>query len=91
MPRLPLPASQCLGLDALSQWESRARFSVGLGCPSFGGQRALCNGSVRLRASLVTDLKPPLPEQAPGRHSPSSILGGTLRESLRYHGYRAWR
>jgi hypothetical protein len=37
---LPMPATRILGLDAASQWERRARFSVGLGCPSYGGQRA---------------------------------------------------
>ena len=37
-----------------------ARFSVGLGCPSFGGQRTGRGGSTRLRASLVTGLMPSL-------------------------------
>jgi hypothetical protein len=41
--------------------ESRARFSVSAGCPSFGGQRTDRGGSTRLRASLVTGLRPSLP------------------------------
>jgi hypothetical protein len=57
MPRLPLPADQCLSLDTSSQWERRARLSVGLGCPSYGGQRTDCDDSGRLLASLVTGLK----------------------------------
>jgi hypothetical protein len=60
MPRLPLPAAQCLSLDALGQRERRARFSVSLGCPSFGGQRTGNGHSSRLLASLVTDLTPSL-------------------------------
>jgi hypothetical protein len=41
--------------------ESSAGFSVGVGCPSFGGQRTGCGGSGRLRAGLVTGLKAPQP------------------------------
>ena len=37
----PTSVAQTLGLDALSPWERRARFSLGLGCPSFGGQRTV--------------------------------------------------
>jgi hypothetical protein len=44
--------------------ESRAGFSVGVGCPSFGGQRTGCGGSGRLRAGLVTGLKAPRPGSA---------------------------
>ena len=40
--------------------ESGARFSVGMGCPSFGGQRTDSGGSSRLRAALVTGLMPSL-------------------------------
>ena len=40
--------------------ESGARFSVGVGCPSFGGQRTDDGGSSRPRASLGTGLKPSL-------------------------------
>ena len=40
--------------------ESDARFSVGLGCPSFGCQSTDRGGSIRLRASLVTGLRPSL-------------------------------
>jgi hypothetical protein len=40
--------------------ESGARFRVGMGCPSFGGQRTDSGGSTRLCASLVTGLRPSL-------------------------------
>jgi hypothetical protein len=36
---LPVSATQILGLDAACPGERRARSSVGLGCPSAGGQR----------------------------------------------------
>jgi hypothetical protein len=39
--------------------ESSAGFNVGVGCPSFDGQRTGCGGSGRLRAGLVTGLKAP--------------------------------
>jgi hypothetical protein len=54
MPHLPFPSAQCLSLDALSQRERRSRFSVGLGCPSFGGQRAGRGNYSLLLAGLVT-------------------------------------
>jgi hypothetical protein len=38
---LPISPALSLGLNASSQRERRARFSVGLGCPSFGGQRTV--------------------------------------------------
>jgi hypothetical protein len=41
--------------------ESSAGFSVGVGCPSFGGQRTGRGGSSRPRAGLVTGLKAPRP------------------------------
>jgi hypothetical protein len=41
--------------------ESGAGFSVGVGCPSFGGQRTVGSGSIRLHASLATSLKRSLP------------------------------
>jgi hypothetical protein len=41
--------------------ENSAGFSVGVGCPSFGGQRTVGSGSIRLYASLVTDSKRSLP------------------------------
>jgi hypothetical protein len=85
MPRLPGPASQCLGLDTLSPREKRARFGVGLGCPSFGGQRTVRSSSRRLLARLVTN----------GR---SSLAGHWLipalqawRESLPLRGFRVWQ
>jgi hypothetical protein len=34
-----MSAFQGHSLDAFCHWESRARFSVSLGCPPFGGQR----------------------------------------------------
>ena len=40
---------------------SSAGFSVGVGCPPFGGQRTGCGVSGRLRAGLVTGLKAPRP------------------------------
>jgi hypothetical protein len=52
-PPLPMPASQGLSLDALCSWERRARFSVGVGCPSFGGQRSAGGRSSLPRAKLV--------------------------------------
>jgi hypothetical protein len=81
MSRLPLPAAECLSLDALSPRERRARFSVGLGCPSFGGQRTVRGHFSRLLASLVTDLKQPLlGKRVVGlRQVPSSVV---LCESL---------
>ena len=60
MPRSPMPAARCLSLDAFSPRERRARFSVGLGCPSFGDQRTACGDSRRLLASLVTGFRPSL-------------------------------
>jgi hypothetical protein len=54
MSHLPILAAQCFGLDAFSPWEKRARFSVGLGCPSSGGQRTGGDKSSRLLARLVT-------------------------------------
>jgi hypothetical protein len=64
--RLPLPG-QCIGLDALNRWDRRARFSVGVGCPSFGGQRTDRGGPIRLLACLVTSLKPLLPAKRASR------------------------
>ena len=56
-PSLPMSAVESLGLDALCPWERRATASVGLGCPSFGGQRTVRGGSSRRHASLVTGLR----------------------------------
>jgi hypothetical protein len=41
--------------------ENSAGFSVGVGCPSFGGQRTVASDSIRLHATLVTDLKRSMP------------------------------
>jgi len=52
---------QGLGLDARRPWEKRARSSVGLGCPSSGGQRTDAGGFSRLLACVVTSWSPRLP------------------------------
>ena len=56
--------------------ENGARFGVGMGCPSFGGQRTGSSCSSRLRASLVTGLLPSLSgNRLVGlRRTPSSAL-----------------
>jgi len=53
-----MPASQGLGRDALCSWEGRARFSVGVGCPSFGGQRTVGGHSGLPLAKFVKKLTP---------------------------------
>jgi hypothetical protein len=53
-----MSAFQGLSLDAFCYWESRARFSVGLGCPSFGGQRAVGGRFSLPPAKSVTKLQP---------------------------------
>jgi hypothetical protein len=61
--------------------ESSAGFSVGVGCPSFGGQRSDRGGSSRLRAKVVTGLKPLLhTEQAGGLASNSRLEAGSNLE-----------
>jgi hypothetical protein len=50
--------SQGLGLDAFCSWERRARFSVGVGCPSFGDQRTVGGHFNLPPAKLVKKLKP---------------------------------
>ena len=57
---LPMPASQGLSLDALCSWERRARFSVGVGVgrPSFGGQRTVGGHFGLPPTKLVKKLKP---------------------------------
>ena len=57
-PPLPMSSSQGLGLDALCSWERRARFRVGVGCPSFGGQRTVCGHFGLPPAKLAKKLKP---------------------------------
>jgi hypothetical protein len=49
--------------------ESCAGFSVGVGCPSFGGQGTDRGGSSRLRTGLVTGLK----AQRPGLAAKSQL------------------
>ena len=58
MPRLPCTVAEWLAVPTLRQFERRARFSVGVGCPSFGGQRTVGGGSGRLPAGVVTIFKP---------------------------------
>jgi hypothetical protein len=53
-----MPACQDLDLDALWSWERCARFSVGVGCPSFGGQRTVGGHFGFPPARLVKKLKP---------------------------------
>ena len=53
-----MSATQGLGLDAFFYWERRARFSVGLGCPSFGGQRGVGGRFGLPPAKLVQKGKP---------------------------------
>ena len=53
-----MPASKGPGFDALCSLERRARFSVGLGCPSFGGQRTVIGHFGLTPAKLVKKLKP---------------------------------
>jgi hypothetical protein len=53
-----MSAVQDLGLDAWSPWERRANFSVGLGCPSFGGQRTVAAQSNIPLAELFKKVKP---------------------------------
>jgi hypothetical protein len=59
--------------------ESSAAFSVGVGCPSFGGQRTGRGGSSRLRSGLVTGLRAPRPGLAVtsqlGASSGVAVLG----------------
>jgi hypothetical protein len=58
--------------------ESGARFSVGMGCPSFGGQRADRDGSNRLLAAVVTELNPQLPVDPAGGVALNSRVELTL-------------
>jgi hypothetical protein len=53
-----MPAFQGLSLDAFCYWERRARFSAGLGCPSYGGQRTVGGRFNLPPAKLVKELKP---------------------------------
>ena len=92
MPCLPSPAAERFELDAVCQCESRACFSVGVGCPSFGGQRTVRGGVGRLPARVVTSQNRwrLCSASSRGRPSPSSVLSGTLRESLKLVRCSAW-
>jgi hypothetical protein len=52
-----MPASKGPGFDALCSRERRARLSVGVGCPSFGGQRWVGSHFGPPPAKLVKKLK----------------------------------
>ena len=56
--RLPMSVFQGLSRDAFCHRERRARFSVGLGCPSFGGQREVGGRFNLPPAKSVNKLKP---------------------------------
>jgi hypothetical protein len=45
----------------LMPWERHALFSVGVGCPSYGGQRTVRGDLSRLLFGLVTGQQPWLP------------------------------
>jgi hypothetical protein len=53
-----MPASKGPGFDALCSRERHARFSVGVGCPSFGDQRSVGGRFGLPPAKLVNKLKP---------------------------------
>jgi hypothetical protein len=53
-----MPASKGPGFDALCSRERRARFSVGVSCLSFGGQRSVGSHFGLSPANLVKKLKP---------------------------------
>jgi hypothetical protein len=53
-----MPAFKGRDLDAFCYWERRAGFSVGLGCPSFGGQRTVGGRFHFPPTKLVKKLKP---------------------------------
>jgi hypothetical protein len=59
--------------------ERSARFGVGVGCPSFGGQRTVGSGSSRLHATLLTDFKRSMPamQGRPGTASNSQTEAGS--------------
>jgi hypothetical protein len=61
--------------------ESSASFSVGVGCPSFGGQRTDRIGSRRLRAGLVTGSKAARPALASKSQLEASSGVAVLGES----------
>jgi hypothetical protein len=53
-----MPASKGPGFDASYSWERPARFSVGVGCSSFGGQRSVGGHFDLPPAKLAKNLKP---------------------------------
>ena len=62
--------------------ESGARFSVGVGCLSFGGQRPDRGGLSRLRARVVTGLKPLRHAEQAGCLALNSRLEATSRVAV---------
>jgi hypothetical protein len=69
--------------------ELGARFSVGVGCPSFGGQRTDRGGSSRLRTGLVSKLEPSRPGLAESNQLRATAGVAVLgKESQPGHGRR---
>jgi hypothetical protein len=74
--------------QAYFESESSAGLSVGVGCPSFGGQRTVRGHSDRLRASLVTDSKPSLNTERTRAGMPlSSQLEASSRVAVLGEGF----
>jgi hypothetical protein len=73
MPSLPMSPVESLSLDAGCPWEKRACFSAGLGCPSFGGQRAVRGNSSLLLTGLVTCRRSSLFAERPRSHAVSTF------------------
>ena len=61
MLRQSCTVAEWFAVPTLCKFERRARFSVGVGCPSFGGQRTVRGGSDRLLANVVTISSPMRP------------------------------
>jgi hypothetical protein len=59
--------------------ERGACFGVGVGCPSFGGQRTDRGGSSRLLAAVATELNPQLPADPAGGWALNSRLEAKLQ------------
>ena len=66
--------------------ESSAGFSVGVGCPSFGGQRTDRGGSRRLRTKVVTGLKPQRPAERAGGLALNSRVEAVSRVAVLCEG-----
>ena len=66
--------------------ESSAGFCVGVGCPSFGGQRTDRGGSSRLRTKVVTGLKPQRPAERAGGLALNSRVEAVSRVAVLCEG-----